>query len=170
MGHKYRMRRHPTKAESQFKREVLNVLKGCGIKFESQRIIWEIKSPGDKKAYILDFYLPDLKIAIEIDGTSHKGKRAQEYDAIRDSLCAKKGIKVIRFSNDEVGAPESCLRQMYKEIEAWQERNRARSSKATFQTLNRDEELRLQKEFIEKNGIKYLPSIGKNRAPICNGG
>ena len=33
--------------------------------------------------YVLDFYCPAFKLALEIDGSSHDREDAQEYDAIR---------------------------------------------------------------------------------------
>ena len=160
-----RMRKRPTKAESQFKKDVLKVLNGrYGIKSVSQKMIWEVKGKGDKKAYILDFYLPTLKLAIEIDGASHNSEHARTYDQIRDSLAAKKGIRVVRFSNDEVKDSENCIRKIYSEIERWQQDNLNRGRKAT--PVNREEELRVQQEFIERNGVKVLPVIGENRKPL----
>lgn len=51
-------------------------------------------------SYILDFYFPSKKIAIEIDGSQHiEGK---EYDNERSKYLLLLGIKVIRFWNNEV--------------------------------------------------------------------
>lgn len=160
-----RMRRRPTKAEAQFKSDILKLLNGrYGIKSINQKMIWEVNGKADKKAYIFDFYLPTLKMAIEIDGASHNSKRAKVYDLIRDSLAAKKGIRVVRFTNEEVKDSEQCIRRLYSEIERWQQDNLSKSqSKAP---MNREEELRLQAEFIKRNGVKVLPTIGTNRKPL----
>ena len=52
--------------------------------------------------YILDFYSPRLKLCVEVDGNSHDHK--YEYDEQRSLFLNKQGIKVIRFSNDQVFA------------------------------------------------------------------
>ena len=52
--------------------------------------------------FILDFYSPSLKLCIEVDGNSHDHK--YEYDERRSLFLKKQGIKVIRFSNDQVFA------------------------------------------------------------------
>ena len=52
--------------------------------------------------YIVDFYIANKKIAIEIDGTVHNNIIRQAYDQRREEYLQSKGIKVIRFSNDEV--------------------------------------------------------------------
>ncbi|EYB68810.1 hypothetical protein DEIPH_ctg017orf0179 [Deinococcus phoenicis] len=52
--------------------------------------------------YILDFYSPSLKLCIELDGRSHDGQAAQQYDAERTRQLTASGIRVVRFSNAEV--------------------------------------------------------------------
>ena len=159
-----RMRARPTKGEVQFKKDILRMLKGrYDIKALSQKIIWEVNSGKDRKAYILDFYLPSLKLAIEIDGKSHNSQRAQTYDIIRDSLAAKRGIRVIRFTNEEVKNIENCIKRIYVEIERWQQYNLNRTKPAP--KISRDEELRMQAEFIRQRGVTALPTIGEGRKP-----
>ena len=50
--------------------------------------------------FILDFYCPAYKLAIEVDGSSHIGKT--DADSDRTSVLEAHGIKVIRFQNEEV--------------------------------------------------------------------
>jgi very-short-patch-repair endonuclease len=52
--------------------------------------------------FIVDFYCPDLKLAIEIDGDSHAGEKAGEYDKYREKSLAEFGIRCLRFTNYEV--------------------------------------------------------------------
>jgi very-short-patch-repair endonuclease len=53
--------------------------------------------------YILDFYCPIIKLAIEIDGDSHfKNKEKTEYDFIRENYLSEFGITVLRFTNYDV--------------------------------------------------------------------
>lgn len=52
--------------------------------------------------YILDFYCPPLKLAIELDGGQHAQDDNQEYDAARSAYLKTQGINVIRFWNHEV--------------------------------------------------------------------
>ncbi len=35
--------------------------------------------------YVVDFYCPSLKLAIEVDGASHAGDDVQEYDELRQT-------------------------------------------------------------------------------------
>lgn len=53
-------------------------------------------------SYILDFYCPAERLAIELDGESHNTAEAIEYDARRDEFLAESRIRLLRFRNDEV--------------------------------------------------------------------
>ena len=52
--------------------------------------------------YIVDFYCPDCKLVIELDGAHHFGFLHPEYDAERTWYLEGLGIKVIRFENKQV--------------------------------------------------------------------
>ncbi len=48
-------------------------------------------------AYFLDFYFPDIKLNLEIDGKQHLRKERRESDLIRDELLTKNGYHVFRI-------------------------------------------------------------------------
>jgi very-short-patch-repair endonuclease len=52
--------------------------------------------------FILDFYCPKLRLAIEVDGDSHFDPRQAAYDHYRTEWLGSMYIRVIRFRNDEV--------------------------------------------------------------------
>lgn len=52
--------------------------------------------------YVLDFYCPELRLAIELDGNSHFTKSAKIDDSIRDQYLQSKNIMVLRFTNNEI--------------------------------------------------------------------
>ena len=52
--------------------------------------------------YILDFYCPKLRLAIELDGSQHNEKDAILYDKNRESYLKSVNIKTIRFWNNEI--------------------------------------------------------------------
>lgn len=52
--------------------------------------------------YILDFYCPELKVAIEIDGENHSRTEMKEYDFEREEIIKSFGISILRFTNKEV--------------------------------------------------------------------
>ena len=64
-----------------------------GIKFYRQYSIGK---------YILDFYCPELRFAIELDGGQHAEEDNKRNDNIRSEYLRAQGIKVIRFWNNDV--------------------------------------------------------------------
>jgi very-short-patch-repair endonuclease len=52
--------------------------------------------------YILDFYCPFAKLAIEIDGDSHFNETAIKADKIRQKTIEDMGIEFLRFTNHDI--------------------------------------------------------------------
>jgi very-short-patch-repair endonuclease len=52
--------------------------------------------------FIADFYCHSYKLVIELDGEIHSEKEVQEYDDGRTHDIEKLGIKILRFTNEEV--------------------------------------------------------------------
>lgn len=52
--------------------------------------------------YVLDFYAPKAKLAIELDGNIHATEKQRTHDAIRDAWLSDTGVAVLRFPNDDV--------------------------------------------------------------------
>lgn len=52
--------------------------------------------------YILDFYCPAKRLAIELDGDSHSTAESIVYDCERTAYLSGVGIRVLRFLNADV--------------------------------------------------------------------
>ncbi|OWY65426.1 endonuclease [cyanobacterium TDX16] len=52
--------------------------------------------------FIVDFYCAELKLVIEVDGDSHFTDNSKIYDLERTTQLTGYGLKVIRFTNNEV--------------------------------------------------------------------
>ena len=62
--------------------------------------------------YILDFYCPERKIAVELDGSQHMEERKQ--DEIRSKYLKSQNITVVRFWDNEIlQNVESVLDKVY---------------------------------------------------------
>jgi len=64
-----------------------------GFKFRRQHPIGQ---------YILDFYCREAHLAIEVDGGQHAEDQKWKLDNLRTAFLMTKGIRVIRFWNDDV--------------------------------------------------------------------
>ena len=62
-----------------------------GLKFRRQQSIGP---------FILDFYCPEYRLGIELDGTSHDYK--YEYDETRTEYLHGQGIRILRFTTQQV--------------------------------------------------------------------
>ena len=79
---------------------------------EAERVLWQeirknklncrFRRQYSIKGFVLDFYSPQIKLAIEIDGDIHSSKEHKDYDADREQPISNFGIKFLRFSNDDV--------------------------------------------------------------------
>jgi len=83
-------RKNPTEAEEKLW-QAIRKRKVNGYKFLRQKPVHH---------FILDFYCSQLMLGIEIDGSSHMEK--VEYDRQRDMILECHGIRMLRFSNEEV--------------------------------------------------------------------
>ncbi len=54
--------------------------------------------------FVIDFYSPELKLAVEIDGDVHDLPAQKEHDIARQSYLESFGIKFIRIRNEELFA------------------------------------------------------------------
>jgi len=54
------------------------------------------------KFFIVDFYCHEYKLVIEVDGDIHNDEISSEYDLNRTAELNKYGIRVIRFTNDQI--------------------------------------------------------------------
>lgn len=97
------LRSHLTPAEATLWK-LLNKRKLSGRKFRRQHSIGN---------YILDFFCPSERLAVELDGEVHMNFSAEEYDREREIFLFYSGIKVLRFENKRVfDFPESVLKEI----------------------------------------------------------
>jgi very-short-patch-repair endonuclease len=53
-------------------------------------------------AFVMDFYSPEIRLAVELDGDSHFREGAREYDQQRTQFIERFGIRVMRILNSDV--------------------------------------------------------------------
>lgn len=84
------LRKNMTPAEQKL---WFNFLRGFEFRVHRQR-------PIDH--FIVDFYCAALKLVIEIDGDSHFTEDGKIYDRARTEKLAQYGLRVVRFTNQDV--------------------------------------------------------------------
>ncbi len=86
------LRKNATDAERKLWSKLRNK-QLMGFKFHRQYSIQQ---------YILDFYCPEKRLAIELDGSQQAEDKTREYDESRTKELLAHNIKVLRFWNNEV--------------------------------------------------------------------
>lgn len=88
-------RTNPTQAEAEFSR-ILNALNDGVLrrKFVREHII--------SGKWIVDFFFPEIRLAIEVDGSIHLTGHQLRRDKLKDADCTKFDITILRITNAEV--------------------------------------------------------------------
>ncbi len=90
--------------------ELLRNRKFMGLKFVRQYPIIYGNYDTRKLFFIADFYCAEKKLVVELDGVAHDFQK--DYDENRDKIIAEKGLKVVRFKNEEVKNTKEFLEKM----------------------------------------------------------
>ena len=101
-----RMRLAPTEAEAR----LWTMLRGKseGVRFRRQSILY---------GWIVDFWCPSRRIAVEADGSIHEKPDQMAADAHRDQCLMRHGIRVLRLSNGEIlNRPMTALEKIREAI------------------------------------------------------
>ncbi|MBE2217353.1 MAG: DUF559 domain-containing protein [Ignavibacteria bacterium] len=96
-----------TKKSEQLKRSLLR-----NKMTEAEKLLWlELKNRNlgvrflrqySIEKFVVDFYCPEIKLAVEVDGVTHNSPEEIEYDAYRQEEIEKYKITFVRFTNQQV--------------------------------------------------------------------
>lgn len=66
------------------------------------QVRYRTQYPMGGGVYILDFFIIDLRLVVEIDDPSHEKPERQKRDALKNAYLAKQGYRVVRVTNAQV--------------------------------------------------------------------
>jgi very-short-patch-repair endonuclease len=92
------MRKTPTEAEAAFW-EIVRGRKINGKKFHRQFPV-KFKYENQNRFFFADFYCPESSLIVEIEGGVHQSQI--DYEELRAHIINGLGLRVIRFSNEDV--------------------------------------------------------------------
>ena len=101
------LRNHGTSAEATMwlmlkNRQVL------GMKFRRQFSVG---------SFVIDFYCPEIKLAIELDGAPHFTFAGGMYDDEREKYIASQGITTLRYENKDIFKnPEGVIEEIEETV------------------------------------------------------
>ena len=68
-------------------------LKGLPMMVHRQKVIG---------SYIVDFYIAEKKLVIELDGSQHYDLPGKQADAARDAFLTEQNLTVLRYANSDI--------------------------------------------------------------------
>ncbi len=105
------IRRHLRRSLTPAEATLWKALQGsklAGKKFRRQHSIGN---------YVVDFYSPECRLAVELDGERHFNSIASEYDVRRTEFLSRHNIRVLRFENRAVFEhPDGVLEAIRKHL------------------------------------------------------
>jgi very-short-patch-repair endonuclease len=76
--------------------------------------------------WIVDFYFPEVRLGIEVDGGYHRSTSQKSWDFFKDAALQSAGVTLLRLTNQEVlGDRERLLRKLRR---AWRKARRSTSA------------------------------------------
>jgi leucyl-tRNA synthetase len=96
------LRSNPTPSEKKMW-ELLRKRRLNGFRFIRQKPFIHTQFQNNRYFYIADFYCPEKKLVIEVDGKVHEYQK--EFDRHRDIVLKERGLIVLRIKNEELRRP-----------------------------------------------------------------
>jgi very-short-patch-repair endonuclease len=98
---------HNQKSQKEFRRELRKNLTPAEAKLwkylqNSQLDGRKFRRQHSVGQFIIDFYCPKEKLAVELDGNSHFNSVNEQYDIKRSEYLNSLGINVVRFENKDI--------------------------------------------------------------------
>jgi very-short-patch-repair endonuclease len=112
------MRKDPTPAEARMETLLLRLLPGRG------QVERQFAFGAGSKRYILDFYLPEIGLGIEVDGAHHGTPEQKKIDKAKEQVARDRGILICRIAN------KKCLASSETELTEWVRQAWRRAAKA----------------------------------------
>ena len=95
---------------------------------EAEKLVWrflrkrqlldtKFKRQFSVDHFVIDFYCPELKLAVELDGASHNEPEKKKYDIKRENYLKNFDVTFIRIKDEELfGNPNKAFAKIENEI------------------------------------------------------
>ncbi|MEK9158884.1 MAG: endonuclease domain-containing protein [Patescibacteria group bacterium] len=93
---------HTKKQRRQLRKEATGTEKILWYKIRNSQLGHKFRRQHGIGDYIADFYCPEKKLVIELDGEIHGDKLRMNHDLIRDDFLQQGGLKAIRYTNEQI--------------------------------------------------------------------
>jgi very-short-patch-repair endonuclease len=86
----------------RLRRDSTNVEMHLWQKLRNRQLGADFRRQHPAGQFVLDFYCPALRLAVELDGGQHADATHEARDRIRDRWLGERGVIVLRFWNTDV--------------------------------------------------------------------
>ena len=117
------LRQRMTNAESIFWEAVRN-RQFLGKRFLRQHPFFN-EAAGSYRFYIVDFYCPEDRIIVELDGSSHDGREYEDKE--RTEIIEANSVRLVRFRNEDV---ERDIADVLRSLEGTMKANSSPSTRS----------------------------------------
>lgn len=142
------LRKRATKSEKIFKK----MLKDCKIVHVFQKVI-----PNNHTFYIVDFFIPDKNLCIELDGGYHDDPDQKAKDIARDAYLISKGYYNWRLTNEE--AVKLSKEQIIEKINSFPDKKRTIRQVAMEEPVHYEPKTKLNNNLPKKRKCKKSKPI-----------
>src|SRR6267378_1379077 len=94
--------RPKTERARGLRRDSTNVEMRLWQKLRNKQLGADFRRQHPAGSFVLDFYCPALRLAIELDGGQHAEGTQQDKDRLRDRWLSERGVTMLRFWNSDV--------------------------------------------------------------------
>jgi len=86
----------------RLRRDSTNVEMRLWQKLRNRQLSVDFRRQHPAGSFVLDFYCPALRLAIELDGGQHANADHEARDRLRERWLAERGVAILRFWNSDV--------------------------------------------------------------------
>ena len=91
-----------TNLARRLRRDSTNVEMRLWQKLRNRQLGVDFRRQHPAGSFVLDFYCPTLRLAVELDGGQHMEARHEARDQQRDRWLSERGVLVLRFWNFDI--------------------------------------------------------------------
>lgn len=86
----------------QLRKEATGTEKILWFKIRNNQLSYKFRRQHSVGNYVADFYCPEKKLVIELDGEVHGNELRTSHDLRRDDFLRQNGLKVVRYTNEQI--------------------------------------------------------------------
>lgn len=122
---------------------------------------WQFYRQKPIGQYIVDFYCPQARLVVELDGSQHLEPEHQAADQKRDAYLAGLGLRVLRFDNRQVLLEMDAVLGVIAEIPPSPPFSKGGEKQRTNEKVAFEQKITAPVPLFEKDAAELIPPFEK---------